>query len=350
MSILEYNNDYSNFSDIESKDDILQNLDENNPFSKRISDDTKFHKEYNPLSLYNDDFFNISVANNKINNSEYINDPTSDLLASTRAEQLDETNQPFIHNNMVPFYGSNVKQNMSGTGVKSGNYTDGLDVNSGFNNATPYYTKLGAFTGTDDTYRHKKEVEQQFTPEEQQTDWVNGSPLFRPDDDRFKQSLVYKNDLAPCAQEKVGPGINLDPSVAAAGGFQQFTRIVPNNIFDYKLNSLEGRVIEQKFQLGGQEPTSSFAEGVPKNRPESFWEQKRLPTMTTKAASNINAFDPRPDYLASQRPGNATRNQINFGFGNVVQKKDYVPEKPSSTTFKSVNLLTGEVIDTLFGF
>jgi hypothetical protein len=38
----------------------------------------------------------------------------------------------FTHNNMVPFFGARVTQNMAGTGVVSGNYIDGVTVDSGF--------------------------------------------------------------------------------------------------------------------------------------------------------------------------------------------------------------------------
>jgi hypothetical protein len=34
----------------------------------------------------------------------------------------------------------------------------------------------------------------------------------------------------------VGPGLKLDPKIPAAGGFHEFTRVLPNNVTNYKAN------------------------------------------------------------------------------------------------------------------
>ena len=143
------------------------------------------------------------------------NDPTSDLLLDLRERPITD----FYHANMVPFYrGNSTKQNMAGTGVAAGSYIDGSDVpgnitgiNSGFDYSTPWQTQLATFTGIDDTYLHKREVGPMFSPAEQQTGWVYGMPLFRPDMDRYTQSLNnIRNDLRPVEPEMVGRGLNLD--------------------------------------------------------------------------------------------------------------------------------------------
>lgn len=262
---------------------------------------------------------------------KFINDPTEDNLSL-----LDMKSRPvsdFIHNNMVPFYGSNVRQNMAGTGVQSGNYTDGKDVDSGFANESPFLDKLQTFTGLDSTYLHKRETGPHFSPAEQQTGWVTGMPLVREDEDRFTMSLTKRHDLAPTEKIMVGPGIDLDPSIPASGGYHDFARVLPNNVNDYKMHQLEGRVISQGFQLGGQQPTAmpgvgisdQQPYGVPNNKPTRFWAQPRLPTMTTKASSAITGDELRPNYDASFRPNNASRNQINYGYGTVTEKRYDLP-------------------------
>lgn len=255
-----------------------------------------------------------------------INDPTNDLL-DIKTRPISD----FIHNNMVPFYGGSVKQNMAGTGVKSGNYTDGINVDNGFDHTTPYQNKLATFTGLDDTYLHKREVGPLYSPAEQQMGWVYGSPSFRPDDDRYSQSIVYRNDLKPCEPEMVGPGLALDAEIPAAGGFHDQTRVLPNNVNDYKANQLEGRVKAGKWQLGGAEPTAypgvgvsgdlrdnRNIPGVVKNRPNKFWTQERRPTMTAKVGFVDDKELLRPDYNVSKRPNNALRSQTNYGFGELV--------------------------------
>jgi len=269
------------------------------------------------------------------------NDPTSEMLLDMKSRPMTD----FTHNNMVPFYGAAVKQNMAGTGVSSGNYIDGINVNSGFDDETPYVTKLQTFTGLDDTYLHKREIGPKFSPAEQQTGWVNGSPLARPDDDRYTVSLFKRHDLAPCEKELIGPGLDLDPSVPASGGFHDFTRIVPNNVSDYKMHQLEGRVITQGWQLGGQEPTAypgagstvnDSDRGVTKNRPNSFWTQSRYPTMTTKASPSVQGDLVIPDYDVAKRPGNANREQINYGFGSIVYKNTIPPENSDISNLNKI--------------
>lgn len=255
-----------------------------------------------------------------------VNDPTEDLL-NIPSRPIND----FVHNNMVPYYGGSVKQNMAGTGIQSGNYTDGVEVNSGFDYTTPYQDKLNTFTGLDDTYLHKRAAGPQFSPGEQQTGWVYGMPAFRPDEDRYTQSMFVRNDLAPCEKEMVGPGLGLDTDIPASGGFHDFTRVLPNNVNNYKANQLEGRVHAGKWSLGGEEPTAypgigvsgnlnsnKEIPGVVKNKPNKFWTQERRPVMTNKVGFVQDQELMRPDYNISKRPGNAKRDQTNYGFGELV--------------------------------
>lgn len=272
---------------------------------------------------------------------QFINDPTEDLLDMKSRPMTD-----FVHNNMVPFYGSNVRQNMAGTGVQSGNYTDGKDIDSGFANESPFLDKLQTFTGLDSTYLHKREVGPHFSPAEQQTGWVTGMPLVREDEDRYTISLTKRHDLAPVEKVMVGPGIDLDPSIPASGGFHDFARVLPNNVNDYKMHQLEGRVITQGYQLGGQQPTAypgvgtaeSKPYGVPNNKPTRFWAQPRLPTMTTKTSSAVTGDELRPNYDVTFKPNNASREQINYGYGTVAQKRYDLPYSSYGKTYSIDNL------------
>ena len=278
---------------------------------------------------------NTTIRENFVNTTtnEYMatNDPASDMLLDLKKRPIND----FVHNNMVPFYGSSVKQNMAGTGIESGNYIDGKDVSSGFDNTTPYQNKLNNFTGIDDTYSFKRETGPMYTPAEQQTDWVYGTPDFRPDDSRYEVSLHYRNDLAPCEQQQVGPGLALSPEIPANGGFNSAlnTRVMPNNVDDYKADQLPGRIITQGWQLGGKMPTAlpgagpqsllSGGVGVPKNRPNSFWDQNRRPTMTTKVSTEINPELPRAQWQVDFKPNNSLRDQTSYGFGGPIRTESF---------------------------
>lgn len=50
------------------------------------------------------------------------------------------------------------------------------------------------------------------------------------------------NNLSPLEQPMtVGPGLGLDPSVPAGGGFQDYFRVLPTNINEERLTTIEGR-------------------------------------------------------------------------------------------------------------
>lgn len=246
---------------------------------------------------------------------------------------LNIENRPISHfsnNNMVPFYGANVTQNMAGTGVPQAGDNNACEHNmDGFSDTSPFRQKLQTFTATDETYMHKRETGRMFSPAEQQDGWVYGSPAFRPNLDNYKQTLNVRNNESPVEKIQVGPGIGLDYSVPAEGGFQQYTRIMPNNISDYKSNELEGRVNAGKWSVN--HPTSQFINGVPKNRPTIDFTQARRPTMQTKFyTSASDASSSRlTDYNAIINRGKQTRPEIeaSAGFGqlNITPNSSKLP-------------------------
>jgi hypothetical protein len=237
---------------------------------------------------------------------------------------LDIDNRPvdhFSHNNMVPYYGSNVTQNMHATGVPQAGDNNDCEVNySGFSNKTPFRGKLERFTGCDEMYQHKRELGPMFSPAEQQTGYVFGSPAFRPNLDEYQQTLTVRNFETPVEKIQVGPGIGLDPSVPASGGFQQFTRILPNNVSNYKANQLENRVNAGKWVYSNK-PTSQYIHGVSTNRPKTVYTQARRPTMQTKFYTNAPSADSArvTDYLSTAQKGKQGRSQteVSAGFGEL---------------------------------
>jgi hypothetical protein len=256
------------------------------------------------------------------------NDPTSMYLTNTDNRPIVD----FSHNNMVPF-STKFTQNMAGTGVRSGYDIDGSTFDSGADNSTPHQTKLSTFTGSDDTYLFKRETGPMFSPAEQQTGLVYGNPVWRADLDNFTQSLRTKNEIRPIESTQVGPGLDVDPNMPANGGFHDFTRVLPNNVSDYKANQLENRINAGKFVQGAELPASypgvgttmsnmnGSGPGVVKHRPTSYWDQTRRPTMTTKVANFVDSNMQRSEYQSDFRPKNPLRNQTSYGFGSTVPGK-----------------------------
>ena len=234
---------------------------------------------------------------------------------------LDIENRPieqFSHNNMVPYYGSKLTQNMSVTGVpQAGDNNSCKGLTDGFSNATPYRGKLETFTGTDEMWMHKRETGPLFSPAEQQTGWVFGTPAFRPDLDRYKTQVWKRHGETPVEAVKVGPGLAVDYTTPATGGFQQFTRVNPNNVSDYKANQLEGRVNAGSWKVS--HPTSQYIHGVKKNRPDVEITQARRPTQPGKFTTNApSAGSARvTDYTLSAMQGKQARSDTeqSAGFG-----------------------------------
>lgn len=231
--------------------------------------------------------------------------------------------EQFSHNNMVPYYGSKMTQNMSSTGVsQAGDNNSCKGLTNGMADVTPWRDKLQTFTGCDEMYMHKRETAPMFSPAEQQTGWVFGTPAFRPDLERYKESLHLRTMESPVEKIRVGPGLALDYSVPAQGGFQQFTRILPNNVNDYKANQLEGRVSGGKW--GINHPTSQYIHGVNKDKPDLTITQARRPTMRTKFFTNSpEGGDSRlTDFTQAANRGRQTREDTEqgAGFGQLIFK------------------------------
>jgi len=137
----------------------------------------------------------------------------------------------YIHNNFVA--SQNVKQNMAGTEVRSGNYTlsnSGASgsVSAGFGNQTPYESKLGTFTGRDQLRPNKSDAHApgvMFKANERNEGNVFGTPLTRPDTDRFVNPAGRRHDLKPCEAVQVGKGLGLAADVPGRSGFHEMHRV-----------------------------------------------------------------------------------------------------------------------------
>ena len=158
-------------------------------------------------------------------------------------------------NNQVPFFrGNGTNQDMRGTGIEQGNinYDKYNTGNEGF---TPTYTTLATFTGFDNTYLHKREAPNFFSPLERRD--ANTIPAEqpenqRPDRDRFTTSILTKNEQAPIEKQMVGPGLNIKADMPNDGqGFNSGlqNRVMPNNVNAYRLSQFGGMVRGTSAQL-----------------------------------------------------------------------------------------------------
>lgn len=201
---------------------------------------------------------------NSPNNIEAINDlgSESNYLINANKRPVED----FMHNNMVPFFsGSGTNQSMESTGVSQGNINYD-NYNTGSNNLTPHYNQLATFSGCDNTYLHKRETPNMFSPTERLIE--NTIPGMdpsaqRPNLDRYTTSILHKPDQKPFESIKVGPGIAIDSSLPNDGqGFNSgmTSDIKPNNFNAYRINQLPGRISGTKAQFG-ELPTAMLGSG-----------------------------------------------------------------------------------------
>lgn len=166
--------------------------------------------------------------------------------------------QPMKHNNMVPFYGSNITQD-----TRTENRSkDG---------------KLELYTGQFKLKRdQKKECGLFFKPVKGLTNihgW-DGQGAER-DLDRYKPNNTgKKNNEAPIARVNVGPGLNKGFTAQPSGGFHDTLRILPKSIEQLRVDPVlesEGRV-----KIGGSRIAKrGLTSQMYRNRPELLVENKK---------------------------------------------------------------------------
>lgn len=136
------------------------------------------------------------------------------------------------HNNMNPFYGSNVKQNVS------------LEANMPI---------LDRYTASE--YRpERKEIPNMFEIEPNLTNVYGDISMIKNVEDTKNRIVpsIYQQNIQPLESQRVGPGLNLPSDVVAREGWQEMTRILPPTTNEIRaLNNpkeeYEGRTIQGKF-------------------------------------------------------------------------------------------------------
>lgn len=173
---------------------------------------------------------------------------------------------------------------------------------------------------------NRKETLNLFTPSERTTgygyQYGSGGPGLaitrQKEFEEMKQTIKFKTNEQPFEKIQVGRGIAIGTEVPAAGGFQQYTRIMPDNVSEYKANQLPGMVAGGKW-LYSNAPTSQ--QPVVKNRPDAFYSMCQYEPMPGR--STVTAEMTRPDYAVTLK--NQNRAFINYGYG--------VPLNPSLDKF-----------------
>ena len=170
---------------------------------------------------------------------------------------------------------------------------------------------------------NRAEAKNLFTPEEKTVgygyQYGQGGPGLaitrQKEFEDLKQTIKYKTNEQPFEKLHIGPGLSIGTEIPAAGGFQQYTRVVPDNISEYSSNQLPGMVAGGKWGYSDA-PTSQ--QPVVSNRPQKFYSLCQYGPAAGK--SIMTAPMTIPDYAVSLK--NQNRTFINYGFGAPLQKLD----------------------------
>jgi hypothetical protein len=142
----------------------------------------------------------------------------------------------------------------------------------------------------------------------------NGIPSLQdraPDASRFnfgqpvydlynRQNVTNKmNNLQPIERKNVGPGLGVAADVPAAGGFQDFFRVLPTNINEERLTTLEGREgpSDPVIKNGG----TTMGEITHQAKDSKAWYRPPAQSQGEGQGGALAGPEGRPDFIKTRR-------------------------------------------------
>jgi hypothetical protein len=176
------------------------------------------------------------------------------LLAGVEIER-------FAHNNMVPFFGGRMTQNMS----------------ESLNQST-----IANFTGVNPLQAQKTEVRNNVAPV-RDPERVLVQDVYR---DRIVDPRT-RNNVFPVPQVRVGPGLNKGFAAEPSGGFQDFeiqNVAMPKTVDELRVLTNPKMTFEGRTVDGQRGSVPAEIGKVDKNRPDTWFEQRAEDMLPTSAA------------------------------------------------------------------
>lgn len=128
-----------------------------------------------------------------------------------------------------------------------------------------------------------------------------GQPVY---DVSARENVSNKmNNLNPSEKVYVGRGLGLDPNVPAAGGFQQFFRVLPNNMNEERLTNLPGTwggPANSVVKNGG----TTMGEITHHAKPSKAWYREPSQNRGQGQGGALTAQEGRPDFVKTRRTTN----------------------------------------------
>jgi hypothetical protein len=186
--------------------------------------------------------------------------------------------ESFFHNNMVPFFGGTVKQN--------------IEENSN-------QTLLENFTGNDTNYQQKVELKRDdlFKPVANLSNPYGMSNLDGYNLDRYIVSNL-RNNQAPIEPIRVGPGLNQGYTAEGSGGFQQANTldfVLPKTVDELRVKTKPKVSYEGVVVPGSHIAKPGKVGVVAKNKPDTFYVNG--PDRLFTSVGDVTGPTLRPDVL-----------------------------------------------------
>ena len=203
--------------------------------------------------------FNQNIVNttNKFNNYQQYQDfkdqfSEEDKFVISPLTGQKMLKEDFGHQNMTPFFGSNIKQN-----------------NTDHSNATA----LEHQTGSIKNFRNKQEIPYMFDPQ-QRVNQVNGTPVY--DEELTKRFIASgkKQQELPIKQIRVGPGLNQGYSEKPCGGLNQANKrdfIMPKNVDELRVMNNPKKQYKGRIVAGIKSGQRGMQAKVNKNLPDKYF-------------------------------------------------------------------------------
>ena len=219
--------------------------------------------------------------------------------------------EPFFHNNMVPFFGSTVKQNVTDNAHEG---------------------KLRMHTGQWDYARkQKQEIAPMFAPEANIKNVYGDQQFLEKMDqniDRFIPSLMRTNEV-PTERVYVTPGLNLGYEETATFGFHDPVRVLPKTTNEIRAKNKPKLTFDRPV-VSGKALTQNGTErpNQAKNRPELVVHNDNG-KRNFGAKAVVAGSTERPEFLL----GSALRSVSKYFVGAA---KSVNPSKPVAATAAAV--------------
>jgi hypothetical protein len=127
-------------------------------------------------------------------------------------------------------------------------------------------------------------------------------PYGQPVYDLYNRQYVTNkmNNLQPIERRRVGPGLGVDANVPAAGGFHQYFRVLPNNINEERLTTLEGRPgpAAHFVPSGG---AGGIGEVTHQAKETKAWYRAPAQNRAQGQGGAVTGAEGRPDFLKTRR-------------------------------------------------